>query len=219
MLTTQGSNIDRRLVCYYSGEAADDKGRYLAGILEWPDEQLELVHDFIQWMFPLTERGFNLNAPLLDRSSIDEFQSGPQLQHNLRISFLRMLKFYGLEMCQGQNVTIRQAGDAEGSSRDGFHRSESRVALGHMTKAYVKGWKERSLETHTKVAVEFESNPEKAAVWETRGQAQNACRDFESLDIRISSLGGRSCKIFGVEERGPKQFVVFCDYPADEVLT
>src|SRR5260370_42010584 len=116
MLTTQGSNIDRRLVCYYSGEAADDKGRYLAGILEWPDEQLELVHDFIQWMFPLTERGFNLNAPLLDRSSIDEFQSGPQLQHNLRISFLSMLIFYGFHMGFGDNVAIRPKGAASASS-------------------------------------------------------------------------------------------------------
>jgi len=106
MVSIQGSSVDRRLVCYYSGEATDDKGRYLAEMLEWTDEQLELVHDFIQWMFPLRERGFNMSVPLLDRASISEFRSRPELQHNLRISLLRMLKFYGLEMHQGQDVTI-----------------------------------------------------------------------------------------------------------------
>jgi len=82
-------------------------------------------------------------------------------------------------------------------------------------KAYVKNWKEQPLETRTQVIMEFEPGPESAAVWETREQAQNACRDLESCRITIPSVGGRACKGFGVEERGPKQFVVFCEYPSE----
>jgi len=83
----------------------------------------------------------------------------------------------------------------------------------HAQKAYVKNWTKQPLETHTQVVMEFGPDPEGAAVWETREQAQNACRNFESCGITISAFGGRACKGFGVEERAPKQFVVFCDYP------
>jgi len=52
---------------YYEGQAPDDRGRYLSEIQEWPDDRLEAVHDFIQWMFPLAERsGANPEAPILD---------------------------------------------------------------------------------------------------------------------------------------------------------
>jgi hypothetical protein len=82
-------------------------------------------------------------------------------------------------------------------------------------KAYVKNWREQPQETHTKVAMEFDPGPERAAFWETREQAQNACLDFESFRITIPSIGSRACKGFGVEERAPKQFVVFCEYPSE----
>src|SRR5947208_7865434 len=82
---------------FYEGRAPDDRGRYLAEIQQWPDERLESVHDFIQWMFPLRERsGANPGAPTLDQKTIDEFRARPELQDNLRASFCRMLRFYGL---------------------------------------------------------------------------------------------------------------------------
>jgi len=84
-------------------------------------------------------------------------------------------------------------------------------------KAYVKSWKEQPVESHTKVSVQFDNGQEKAALWETREQAQNACREFESLGVTISSRGGQPCKSFAVEERAPKEFVVFCEYPAETV--
>ncbi len=109
MTTAQDSGDAHRLILYYSGAAPDDKGRYLTEIQQWPDERLEIVHDFIQWMFPLEERGLNPNAPVLERSSIAEFRSRPELQQNLRASFLRLLSFYGLAVHPGPNLIIERA--------------------------------------------------------------------------------------------------------------
>lgn len=86
-------------------------------------------------------------------------------------------------------------------------------------KAYVRSWKEQPLETHSKVFMEFDPGPERARVWESETQAKNACRDFESYGITISSLDGRPCTRFAVEERAPHEFVVSCDYPADLVVS
>jgi len=88
---------------YYEGVAPDDRGRYLAEIQRWPDARLEAVHDFIQWMFPLAEpSGANPGAPVLDEDTAREFRSRSELQDNLRTSFLRMLRFYGLELDSGR---------------------------------------------------------------------------------------------------------------------
>ncbi|MGO8809488.1 MAG: opioid growth factor receptor-related protein [Candidatus Sulfotelmatobacter sp.] len=55
-------------------------------------------HDYVQWLFPLPEpSGFNLAAPVLNRESIQAFRARPDLQEKLRVSFLRMMNFYGLE--------------------------------------------------------------------------------------------------------------------------
>ena len=71
-------------------------------IQQWPDERLEAVHDFIQWLFPLPEPSpVNPLAPVLDRETVEAFAARPELRENLRVSFLRMLRFYGLEMQPG----------------------------------------------------------------------------------------------------------------------
>jgi len=84
------SLADTRIIGFYSGEEPDHRGRYLHEIQVWPDDQLEAVHDFIQWLFPLPEpSGFNAAAPILNRESMQEFRKRPELQQNLRVSFLR----------------------------------------------------------------------------------------------------------------------------------
>jgi hypothetical protein len=101
---------DPRIVGFYSGIEPDHRGRYLHEIQEWTDDQLEAVHDFIQWLFPLPEpSGFNAAAPVLTRDSIREFRARPELQGNLRVSFLRMLSFYGLELRSGEQVSVTRS--------------------------------------------------------------------------------------------------------------
>ncbi len=76
------------IIGFYNGTESDHRGRYPREIQEWPDDQLESVHDYIQWLFPLPEpSGFNVAAPVLTRESIRDFLARPDLQENLRVLF------------------------------------------------------------------------------------------------------------------------------------
>jgi hypothetical protein len=92
---------------FLAGTRPDDRGRYLRQIQQWPDERLEHVHDFIQWMFPLQERSaVNPEAPVLDAATIAEIRSDRSSQENLRISFHRMLAFYGLQVMPESELRV-----------------------------------------------------------------------------------------------------------------
>ncbi|MGK7944758.1 MAG: opioid growth factor receptor-related protein, partial [Microcystaceae cyanobacterium] len=53
-----GSNSN--LINFYLGNTVDHRGRKIEDIWQWNDHQLESVHDYIQWLFPLKEKsGFN----------------------------------------------------------------------------------------------------------------------------------------------------------------
>jgi hypothetical protein len=109
LATTVGAH-DQKILQFYAAAIPDHRGRYLNEILKWQDDELECVHDYIQWLFPLPERsGFNLNAPVLDQQAIYEFRSRPDLQRNMLASFLRMLAFYGLEIVESCAPTVRRA--------------------------------------------------------------------------------------------------------------
>jgi hypothetical protein len=93
------------LLDFYRGEGIDCEGRSLREILAWPDDDLEEVHDFIQWLFPLPEPSqFNPDAPLLTKADIDAFKSDSVLQANLLKSFERILGFLGLSLSANGEV-------------------------------------------------------------------------------------------------------------------
>ena len=103
---------DARIIGFYSGEEPDHRGRYLHEIQRWADDRLEAVHDYIQWLFPLPEpSGFNAAAPVLTRKLIEDFRTRPELQQSLRVSFLRVAEFYGLEVHLAQPVTVTRRPD------------------------------------------------------------------------------------------------------------
>jgi hypothetical protein len=95
-----------QLIDFYRGEGTDAEGRRLEDILAWPDDDLEAVHDFIQWLFPLPEPSrFNPDAPLLTVEEIAAFRQDPALRANLRRSYERILTFLGLcESADGEIV-------------------------------------------------------------------------------------------------------------------
>lgn len=89
----------RRLLDFYRGQATDAEGRFITDIWAWKDDDLEAVHDFIQWLFPLPEPSqFNPDAPLLSEADIDTFKSDPVLRANLVKSFERILVFLGFSL-------------------------------------------------------------------------------------------------------------------------
>ena len=90
------THIADRAVRFYSG-GTDDRERTLDRILAWPDEQLEMVHDYIQWLFPtIAPSGVNPSAPLVTAGTAAAFAANPELRERLRRSLERMLRFYGL---------------------------------------------------------------------------------------------------------------------------
>jgi hypothetical protein len=91
------------LLAFYRGTGRDHDGRRIADIWAFSRDQLESIHDFIQWLFPLeVPSPVNPEAPTLDAETIAEFRKSPELQANLRKSLAMMLDFYGLEERAGQ---------------------------------------------------------------------------------------------------------------------
>lgn len=94
-----------KLINFYRGTAPDTEGRTLAELWAFNDHQMEDVHDFIQWMFPLRERSqYNPHAPVLTEADIAAFRSDPALLENLARSFARFLRFLGLALEDGRVV-------------------------------------------------------------------------------------------------------------------
>lgn len=98
---------DSAIVQFYSGKSADNRGRMLQDIWRQNHEWLEKNHDYIQWLFPLTERSrFNTNAPILTDDDIQTFTNRENLRNNLVTSLKLMLGFYGLSCQESQDGTI-----------------------------------------------------------------------------------------------------------------
>lgn len=90
------------VVAFYSG-GRDAAGRTLEEILAWDDERLEMVHDYIQWVFPTRQpSGVNPFAPLVTGSTARAFAADEALRDRLRRALDRMLAFYGLTRRAGR---------------------------------------------------------------------------------------------------------------------
>ena len=71
----------------------------MAEIVRQDDDWLEITHDYIQWLFPLADLSrASVNAPLLDKATIDAFATDELLRNHIRAAFMRMLRFYGLKV-------------------------------------------------------------------------------------------------------------------------
>lgn len=67
---------------------------------EFSDDQLENSHSWIQYAFPLQEPSeYNSKAPVLTDEEIEWIKSetGERARINLRLMYLRILRFYGFE--------------------------------------------------------------------------------------------------------------------------
>jgi Opioid growth factor receptor (OGFr) conserved region len=102
------------LVDFYRGRAGDAACRTLQQLWSWDDKRLEVVHDYIQWLFPLPEPSqFNPDAPLLTPEDIAAFKRDETLRNNLRKSYHRILTFFGLattntgQVVDGENLAAR----------------------------------------------------------------------------------------------------------------
>ncbi len=83
---------------FYLGLAPDSAGRMINDIWSFSNEELELTHDYIQWLFPLNEKSIAVpNAPVLDPDEIELFRKDDDLAKRVLHSLDIMLQFYGFE--------------------------------------------------------------------------------------------------------------------------
>lgn len=86
-----------QLLLFYYGSHPDFRGRTLAEIVGQDDFWFEQTHDFIQWLFPLSDLSrASLHAPLVDGPTRKAFHEDTLLQRNMRVAVARMIRFLGL---------------------------------------------------------------------------------------------------------------------------
>ncbi|KAI1264414.1 hypothetical protein F5Y18DRAFT_81316 [Xylariaceae sp. FL1019] len=97
---SEQSLLRKQLINFYdSGVGGKDRrGRTFRQILDWNYDQLEAHHDFIQWVFPLTEvSAYQIEVPVLDEETLLVFRKSTYLQYQVLVMLQKMLLFYGFD--------------------------------------------------------------------------------------------------------------------------
>ena len=83
------------LHAFLAGVGRDGRGRLAADVLGFPDRDLEAVHDYIQWLFPLpTRSAAQPHSPILTPTEIAAIKADPRAVDTLKVATERMLRFY-----------------------------------------------------------------------------------------------------------------------------
>jgi Opioid growth factor receptor (OGFr) conserved region len=83
------------LHAFLAGAGHDGRGRWAADVLAFSDAELEQVHDYIQWLFPLpTRSSAQPDAPVLTEAESDAIQADRRATDTLAQAADRMLRFY-----------------------------------------------------------------------------------------------------------------------------
>jgi hypothetical protein len=75
------------IVTFLEGSAPDARGRYIGAIYLLDDQEVENIHDFIQWIFPLQKVSQAVpGAPVLSEEDVQDIRASSKAQANLDIS-------------------------------------------------------------------------------------------------------------------------------------
>jgi len=75
------------LVNFLNETGPDHQGRYLRDIWDFDDKAIEQTHDFIQWMFPLTEKSMSVpGVPTLSAADVEAIRTSEVARANLEKS-------------------------------------------------------------------------------------------------------------------------------------
>jgi hypothetical protein len=116
-----------RILAFYRGETLNPGGVGIETIWGWNDRQLEAVHTYIQWLFPLREPSRAVpSSPTITEAEAREFRRDPELKARVLRSFRLMLGFYGFAIGEAPatpenpsgGVSIAPAADFEAKSRN-----------------------------------------------------------------------------------------------------
>lgn len=98
---------------FLAGNENNAAGDPISKIWEYTDWQLEHIHNYIQWLFPIdTPSEHHFEAPVITKSDVEllDGQVLSQIQTNMVRSLSVMLQFYGFTLLQTQPspVIIKQ---------------------------------------------------------------------------------------------------------------
>jgi hypothetical protein len=83
------------LHAFLAGMGRDGRGRLVADVLGFSDDELEAVHDYIQWLFPLpTRSAAQPHSPVLTAAEIEAIRTDLRAAATLKTATERMLRFY-----------------------------------------------------------------------------------------------------------------------------
>jgi hypothetical protein len=84
------------LHAFLAGVGRDGRGRLVADVIGFSDDEMEAVHDYIQWLFPLrTRSAAQPHSPVLTAAEIAAISTDPRAGATLKAATERMLRFYG----------------------------------------------------------------------------------------------------------------------------
>ncbi|MCJ8744287.1 hypothetical protein PDJAM_G00116810 [Pangasius djambal] len=72
-------------------------------------DRLEYVHSYIQWLFPIQEKGMNFDSHELSLKEIKLFRKDEEVKKKLLMSYKLMLDFYGIELVSEETGEVRRA--------------------------------------------------------------------------------------------------------------
>jgi hypothetical protein len=79
--------MNKQLINFYCFGGTDSEGRSLKDVHSFSMEQLEKVHDYIQWLFPTkTASKFNQSAPILDKETANFLKYNRTFKENFQKS-------------------------------------------------------------------------------------------------------------------------------------
>ncbi len=92
---------------FLTGKSTDYYGRSIKDIHNFDYQQLENIHNYIQWIFPtFTKSQFYPNTPILDNIQVRKIKNSKEAITNIRLSFFLMIDFYGLELTLNKDIKI-----------------------------------------------------------------------------------------------------------------
>ena len=105
------------IIEFYEGNP-NKNGDLLEDIWNFNKIQLEGIHSYVQYLFPITEPSyFNRASPKLTDEDISEFKSNYYLKIKLCTSFIKMLRFWGFDVIlDDEKVTITRSKDFDVNS-------------------------------------------------------------------------------------------------------
>lgn len=84
-----------KIVAFLSGAGLDAQGRSPKDILAFSDREIEIHHDFIQWLFPLEAPSAAVpGSPVLTAEDIDQIRQSDACRANVIRAANRMVRFY-----------------------------------------------------------------------------------------------------------------------------